>query len=141
MDNYYFTLDQNAKRFIQYIVEEWETEKAAENNFYSELILILIEKYPVCVPILSNIRIKPNENDKETVQFRFVEYLVNKLNGPQANSVKKILSSIILTETIKYRNGRDYIIEEIVPMIAKRLLTLINSGNLSSPNLLSLEMY
>jgi hypothetical protein len=38
MDNYYFTLDQNAKRFIQYIVEEWETEKASENNFYSELI-------------------------------------------------------------------------------------------------------
>jgi hypothetical protein len=63
------------------------------------------------------------------------------LSGPQANSVKKILSSIISTETIKYRNGRDYVAEEIVSMIAKRLFTLINSGNLAIPNLLSLEMY
>lgn len=63
------------------------------------------------------------------------------MNGPQANSVKKILSSIISTETIKYRNGRDYVVEEIVSMIAKRLLTLINSGNLATPNILSLEMY
>jgi hypothetical protein len=63
------------------------------------------------------------------------------LNGPQANSVKKILSSIISTETIKYRNGRDYVVEEIVSMIAKRLLTLINSANLATPNILSLEMY
>jgi hypothetical protein len=30
---------------------------------------------------------------------------------------------------IKYRNGKDYIIEEIVPMVLKRVLTIINHKN------------
>ena len=33
---------------------------------------------------------------------------------------------------IKYRNGKDYIIEEIVPMILKRALTIINDHNTKS---------
>ena len=64
--------------------------------------------------------------------------MVNQLLTKQGNQVKSIISSIINTETIKYRNGRDYVIEEIVPMIAKRALTLINAGSLKagSANLL-----
>lgn len=59
---------------------------------------------------MCNIRIKSIENAKETVQFRFAEYLVNKLTGSQSLEVKNILTNIINCDTIKYRNGRDYII-------------------------------
>lgn len=86
MDNYYFTLDSNAKRFIQFIVDEWSADdQSTKHSFFSCLIKLLIKNHPVGIPILCNIRIKSNENAKEAVQFRFAEYLVNKLAGLQAN--------------------------------------------------------
>jgi hypothetical protein len=75
------------------------------------MLNIVITKYHVSIPILCNIRIKPIENSKENIQFRFVEFLVNNLVGNQASSVKKLISLIVKTDTIKYRNGRDYVAE------------------------------
>jgi hypothetical protein len=72
MDNYYFTLDGNSKRFIQYLILEWhQSLNGPSNKFYSNLIVNMIQEYPICIPILSNVRISPNENDKEKSSSRF----------------------------------------------------------------------
>lgn len=46
---------------------------------------------------------------------RFVEILVDNISEKSFN----ILSLIISCRAIKYRNGRDYIKEEITPLILK----------------------
>jgi hypothetical protein len=79
MDNFYFTLDNNSKRYIHYLASEWYNliNNKQENN---ALILIsfirnLISQYPIAIPLLSATRIYLSNNTTK----RFVEVLVDSL--------------------------------------------------------------
>jgi hypothetical protein len=115
MDNYYFTLDNNAKRYIQYLVNEWmNLVNSKEEKFASTSLIIMqnmISLYPIALPLFCTTRIYLANNSTK----RFTEVLVGNINP----SSFAILKSIIECRCIRFKNGRDYIKEEIVPLILK----------------------
>lgn len=123
MDNYYFTLDSNAKKFIEYLVGAWNQsrlQKHKDFSFYSKLLVLAIDFYPIVVPLLSSIRLEDEGGSR-----RFVELLSNSVCRDQVYST--IILKIADCKAIRYKNGRDYIQEEVIPMAMKEILRNINS--------------
>jgi hypothetical protein len=58
---------------------------------------------------------------------RFVE-LLSEIIG-QSPVFSEILLKISAIRAIRYKNGKDYIQEEVVPMTIKEIIKNINSGN------------
>jgi hypothetical protein len=56
---------------------------------------------------------------------RFIELLVKDITSYSFNLVQEILHC----RCIRYRNGKDYIKEEIVPIVLKETLKQINAGS------------
>lgn len=73
IDNYYFTLDSNSKKFIEYLVHTWNQQRLSSGQdfvFYNELIKNLIQNYPIAVPLLSSTRVNVEGGTR-----RFIELL------------------------------------------------------------------
>lgn len=72
MDNYYFTLDSNAKRYVQYLVSNWID---LVNNKQERLASItlsfmknLIQAYPISLPLFCTTRVHlPNNVTKRFI--------------------------------------------------------------------------
>lgn len=76
MDNYYFTLDNNSKRFIQFIASNCTSNNASEIDSTTTLILKkLTADYPISLPLLSSTRVP-----YKTVSKKFVEILVDLID-------------------------------------------------------------
>jgi hypothetical protein len=108
MDNYYFSLDKNAKRFIQYLTVDWVESKGTSSNI--SILKELISKYPIAIPLLCSTRLT-----FENSSSRFIELLVREISEESFDLVNKMIEC----RCIRYRNGRDYVREEIVPIILK----------------------
>ena len=80
MDNYYFTLDNNGKKYVQFIVNEWYNLLANREDKKASVCLSLMQNlislYPIALPIFCTTRIYlPNNITK-----RFVEVLVENIS-------------------------------------------------------------
>lgn len=125
IDNYYFTLDSNSKKFIEYLVHTWNQQRLSSGQdfvFYNELIKNLIQNYPIAVPLLSSTRVNVEGGTR-----RFIE-LLSEIIGQQ-DVFSEILLNIIRIRAIRYKNGKDYIQEEVVPMAMKEMIRNINENN------------
>jgi hypothetical protein len=59
------------------------------------------------------------------VTKRFVEVLVDNINVESFS----ILKFIVECRCIRFKNGRDYIKEEIIPLMLKETIKIINEGS------------
>lgn len=118
MDNYYFSLDKNGKRFVQYLTLDW-VESKQHSGANLAIIKELIQKYPIAIPLLASTRVTI-----EDVSSRFIELLVRDISPESYPLVK----TIVECRSIRYRNGRDYVREEVVPLILKETIKKINEG-------------
>lgn len=61
MDNYYFTLNPNSKKFLEYLVALWFDHFNNNNSnlfsFYSKLVQQALLDYPVSLCIIANTRV------------------------------------------------------------------------------------
>lgn len=70
MDNYYFNLDSNGKKFVEYAVTEWNEQRKNAGpllNFYTSLLTELVAEYPITIPLLSSVRLPHGESSKRFV--------------------------------------------------------------------------
>lgn len=81
MDNYYFTLDNNAKKYVQYLVNDWirllNSNEAKLSSISLSLMENLITLYPVSLPLFCTTRIYLANN----VTKRFIEVLVDNISA------------------------------------------------------------
>ena len=122
MDNYYFTLDGNAKRYVQYLACHWAslTDQKQTSKVCLALIRQLIDSYPVAVPLLCTTRVAVNGASK-----RFVEVLVEHISEESLG----ILKGVLTCRCIRYKNGKDFISEEVTPLVLKAAVQVVNQGS------------
>jgi hypothetical protein len=81
MDNYYFTLDNNAKKYVQYLVNEWirlvNSNEVKLASICLSLMQNLITLYPISLPLFCTTRIYLANNATK----RFIEVLVDNVNS------------------------------------------------------------
>lgn len=107
IDNYYFTLDSNAKKFIEYLVQVWDesrVESSPELPFYSKIIKSLVELYPIAIPILCSVRLNDQGGSK-----RFIELVSSQVCNDE--NFSEIILKIIKCKSVRYKNGKDYVQE------------------------------
>lgn len=80
MDNYYFTLDNNSKKYVQFVVNEWFILLTNKENTKASVCLSLMKNlislYPVALPLFCTTRVYLPNN----VTKRFVEVLVDNMS-------------------------------------------------------------
>lgn len=117
MDNYYFSLDKNAKKFVQFLTIDWVESQGTSSTI--SLLRELITKYPISIPLLCSSRVTVGNSSN-----RFIEIFVRDICEASLSLIKKIVEC----RCIRYRNGRDYVREEIIPNILKETILKINSS-------------
>ena len=65
MDNYYFNLEPNSKKFLEHSCLVWKNASPA-SNLETQLIREIIKNYPISVPILASVRL-----EVESINVRF----------------------------------------------------------------------
>jgi hypothetical protein len=120
MDNYYFALDKNAKRFLQFLTIDWTESKGESLAATIAILQELLERYPIAIPLLCATRITDNN-----VASRFIEYVARNVTADSYPITRRIIEC----RCIRYKNGRDYVREELLPLVLKETVKKINEGS------------
>ena len=120
MDNFYFSLDKNAKKFTQYLTIDWTEAKEADRETTISIVEETIKRYPIIIPLFCSTRVPSGQTS-----CRFIEFMVNNIS----ESSYPIVRDVVECRCIRYKNGRDYVREEILPLILKETIKKINEGS------------
>lgn len=81
----------------------------------------LLSECPIAIPLLSTTRIYLSNNTTK----RFIEVLVDSVTKESYDLLKLILEC----RCIRYKNGRDYVKEELVPLVLKEAIKAVNEDS------------
>ena len=84
MDNYYFSLDKNTKRFIQFLTIDWVEAKNLNSTI--QIVKKVIKNYPITIPLLCSTKVTIENNS-----CRFIEYIVKNISENSFPIVKEIV--------------------------------------------------
>lgn len=80
-----------------------------------------MDLYPISIPLLSSVRIVEGGGSR-----RFIELLSDLICEDE--NYGNIILKIIQCKSIRYKNGKDYVQEEVIPMAMKEIIRNINSN-------------